>query len=161
MLGRAEQQIQDDLAVGSGGDLAASDGPVQHDPVLLADLLKRGASPNILPGNHPNRFEPLELAVDQLMEKFDDQKRRDVVTLLIKAGANRNPKQDGYRQSLLYFPVANNMMDMTKFLLDAGIDPKKDADGGKELSDELERHGSKEMKGLIGAALAENAGARR
>jgi hypothetical protein len=47
------------------------------------------------------------------------------------------------------------MMDMTKFLLNAGIDPKKDADGGKALSDELERHGTKEMKSLINAALAQ------
>jgi ankyrin repeat protein len=125
----------------------------QHDPALLADLLKHGGNPNILPGDHPNRFEPLELAVDQLMEKFDDQKRRDVVTLLVAAGANRNPRQDGYRVSLLLFPVANNMIDMVKFLLNAGIDPKKDADGGKALSDELERHGTKEMKTLINAAL--------
>jgi hypothetical protein len=58
--------------------------------------------------------------------------------------------------SLLYFPVANNMIDMAKFLLNAGIDPKKDADGGKSLSDELERHGTKEMKSLVNAALAQN-----
>jgi hypothetical protein len=104
---------------------------------------------------HPGRFEPLELAVGQLMQKFADQKRRDVVTMLIAAGANRNPKQDGYRASLLLFPVANNMIDMTKFLLNAGIDPKKDADGGKGLSDELERHGSKEMKSLLEPVLAQ------
>ena len=128
----------------------------QHDPVLLADLLKHGASPNMLPGDHPNRFEPLGLAVDLLMEKFDDQKRRDVVTMLIAAGANRNPKKGGYEVSLLYFPVANNMIDMAKFLLNAGIDPKKDTDGGKALTDELERHGTKEMKSLLNTALEQN-----
>ena len=126
----------------------------QHDPVLLSDLLKHGANPNMLPGDHPNRFEPLELAVNQLMEKFADQKRRDVVTMLIAAGANRNPKQEGNRGSLLYFPVGNDMFDMAKFLIGAGIDPKKDVDGGKSVSDESERHGSKEMKSLISAALA-------
>jgi ankyrin repeat protein/beta-lactamase regulating signal transducer with metallopeptidase domain len=130
---------------------------MRRDPVLLADLLKHGASPNILPGDHPGRFEPLELAVNQLMEKFDDQERRDIVTMLIAAGANRNPKAEGYRQSLLFFPVANNMVDMAKFLLNAGIDPKKDADGGKSLSDELERHGTKEMRALMNAALAQDA----
>ena len=129
----------------------------QHDPTFLAELLKHGASPNMLPGDHPNRFEPLELAVDQLMQNFADQKRQQVVTLLIAAGADCNPKQEGYRTSLLLFPVANNMIDMTKFLLNAGIDPKKDADGGKALSDELARHGSKEMKSLLGAALAQSA----
>jgi len=128
----------------------------QHDPSLLADLLKHGASPNILPGDNPNRFEPLELAVDQLMEKFADQKRRDVVTMLIAAGASRNPKEDGYRVSLLLFPVINNNIDMARFLLNAGIDPKKDADGGKALSDELERHGTKEMRSLMYTALAQN-----
>jgi bla regulator protein BlaR1 len=128
-----------------------------QDPALLADLLKHGANPNMLPGDHPNRFEPLELAVDLLMKNFTDQKSRDVVTMLIAAGANRNPKQDGYRVSLLLFPVMNNAIDMAKFLLNAGIDPKKDEDGGKALSDELERHGSKEMKSLINAALAQNA----
>jgi hypothetical protein len=77
--------------------------------------------------------------------------------MLIAAGADRNPKQDGYRVSLLLFPVMNNKIDMAKFLLDAGIDPKKDTDGGKALSDELERHGTKEMKSLMYAALAQNA----
>ncbi len=48
------------------------------------------------------------------------------------------------------------MMAMTKFLLNAGIDPKKDADGGKGLSDELERHGSKEMKSLMEPILGQN-----
>jgi ankyrin repeat protein len=125
----------------------------QDDPVLLADLLKHGASPNLLPGNHPHRFEPLELAVQQLMEKSDDPKRREIVTELIAAGANRHPKQEGYRVSLLYFPVENNRIDMVKFLLNAGVDPKKDMDGGKALSDTLERHGSKEMKALMGPLL--------
>lgn len=91
------------------------------------------------------------------MEKFADQKRQDIVTMLIAAGANRNPKQDQYHESLLLLPVMNNKIDMTKFLLNAGVDPKKDTDGGKALSDELERHGSKEMKSLINAALAQNA----
>jgi beta-lactamase regulating signal transducer with metallopeptidase domain/ankyrin repeat protein len=125
----------------------------RHDPVLLADLLKHRASPNLLPGDHPDRFEPLEMAVDQLMENFGDQKRRDVVTMLIAAGANRNPNEKGYRVSLLYFPVENNMIDMVKFLLNAGVDPKKDKDGGKALSDTLERHGSKEMKSLMEPVL--------
>jgi ankyrin repeat protein len=129
----------------------------QHDPALLADLLKHGASPNMLPGDHPNRLEPLEFAVDQLMENRTDPKRQEIVTALIAAGANRNPKQDGYRISLLYFPVENNMIDMVKFLLNAGIDPKNDADGGKALSDVLQRHGSKEMKSLLAAVLAPNA----
>jgi beta-lactamase regulating signal transducer with metallopeptidase domain/ankyrin repeat protein len=128
----------------------------RNDPGFLADLLKHGASPNMLPGDHPNRFEPLELAVMHLMEHFDDPKRRDIVTMLIAAGANRNPKQGGYGDSLLFFPVANNMIEMTKFLLNAGIDPKKDADGGKGLADELERHGNSEMKNLMAPVLAQN-----
>jgi ankyrin repeat protein len=128
------------------------------DPVLLADLLKRGACPNSLPSAPADRFEPLEWAVMNLMEHFDNQKRRDIVTMLIAAGANRHPKEEGDRGSLLFFPVANNMIDMAKFLLNAGIDPKKDVDGGKMLSDELARHGSAQMKALIGPLLAQNAG---
>ena len=126
----------------------------RHDPSLLGELLKHGANPNMLPGEHPNRFEPLEMAVDLLMENFADQKRREIVTMLIAAGANRHPKQTGNRVSLLYFAVANDRIDVAKFLLDAGIDPRKDVDGGQALSDELERHGSKEMKSLMNAALA-------
>ena len=125
----------------------------QHDPALLGELLKRGVSPNLLPGDSPNRLEPLEMAVDVLMRDFSDQKRREIVTMLIAAGANRHPKQKGYRVSLLYFPVENDMIEMAKFLLDAGIDPKQDIDGGQALADALERHGSKEMKSLVNAAL--------
>jgi ankyrin repeat protein len=127
---------------------------MQHDPVLLGELLKRGASPNMLPGDHPERFEPLELAVDQLMENFGDQKRRDVVTMLIAAGANRNPRPAGREgTSLLFYPVSNDMTDMVKFLLAAGVDPKKDQDGGKALSEELARYGSPEMKSLLAGDL--------
>jgi len=151
------------LLLNKGADVRSLDllesAIMRHDPDLLRDLLKHGASPNIPPDAPEDRFEPLELAVDQLMENFADQKRRDVVTTLIAAGANRNPKQVGYRISLLYFPVENNMIDMVKFLLQAGIDPKKDMDGGKALSDTLERHGSKEMKSLVGPVLAQNGNA--
>jgi hypothetical protein len=75
--------------------------------------------------------------------------------MLIAAGANCNPKEEGYRISLLYFPVDNNRIDMVKFLLQAGIDPKKDMDGGKALSEVLDRHGNAEMKSLVGPALAQ------
>jgi hypothetical protein len=108
----------------------------------------------IMPPDAPeNRLEPLEMAVHLLMEDFADQKRRDVVTTLIAAGANRNPKRKGCWISLLYFPVEKNMTDMVKFLLQAGIDPKKDMDGGKPLSDVLQRYGNKEMKALIEITL--------
>jgi len=49
------------------------------------------------------------------------------------------------------------MVDVVKFLLDAGIDPRKDADGGRAVSEEAERRGSTEMKSLIKTALEENA----
>ena len=45
------------------------------------------------------------------------------------------------------------MVELVKFLLDAGIDPRKDADGGRALSEQVERHGSNEMKNLIKTAL--------
>jgi beta-lactamase regulating signal transducer with metallopeptidase domain/ankyrin repeat protein len=149
------------LLLNKGADVRSLDilesAITNHDSALLRELLKHGASPNVQPGDPPNRFEPLELAVELLMQDFADQKRRDVVTTLIAAGANRNPKQEGYRISLLYFPVENNMIDMVKFLLNAGIDPKKDMDGGKALSETLERHGNKEMKALLAPVLAQNA----
>jgi hypothetical protein len=44
-------------------------------------------------------------------------------------------------------------VDLVKFLLAAGIDPRKDPDGGKTISEQAERHGSKEMKALIKGAL--------
>src|ERR1700693_1880305 len=40
VLGRAEQQVEDALAVGVGRDLTPADRPVQHDPVLLAERLE-------------------------------------------------------------------------------------------------------------------------
>ena len=40
MLGRAEQQVQDDFTVGPGRNLAPCDRPVKHDPVLLAERLQ-------------------------------------------------------------------------------------------------------------------------
>ena len=120
-------------------------------------MLKRGVNPNLPPEGASNEFEPLELAVDELMRDFANQKRRDIVTMLIAAGANRNlrARETGYRISLLFFPVENNMLDMVKFLLNAGIDPKADADGGKSIQETLERHGSKEMKSLLNPLLAQ------
>jgi len=56
-------------------------------------------------------------------------------------------------RSILYFPVTNNMVDLVKFLLKAGIDPRKDPDGGKSIAEQAERHGDAEMKALIKSAL--------
>jgi hypothetical protein len=49
------------------------------------------------------------------------------------------------------------MVELVKFLLNAGIDPRKDADGGRAVSEEAERHGSEEMKRLIKATLEKKA----
>src|SRR5690349_15485830 len=45
MLGRAEEQIEHHIPVHRSGDLAARDGPVQHDPVLLAQRLEYPVPP--------------------------------------------------------------------------------------------------------------------
>ena len=97
-------------------------------------------------------FEPLEAAVNSLTQAPNDEKRRQIVQLLLSYGANPNPKLANH-SSVLYLPVAHNMVELVKFLLDAGIDPRKDADGGRTLSERVERHGSNEMKNLIRAAL--------
>jgi ankyrin repeat protein len=126
----------------------------QSDPVLLRELLKRGASPNVLPKAGENWFTPLEEAVEILMEKPTDQKCRDVVTILLAAGADPNPRRR-MTNPLLYTPVMNNMTDLLKFLINAGIDPKKDPDGGKGLIDVVEWHGNAETKSLIYAVLGQ------
>jgi len=97
-------------------------------------------------------FEPLEAAVNSLTQAPNDEKRRQILQLLLRYGANPNPKLANH-SSVLYAPVANDMVELVKFLLDAGIDPRKDADGGRALSEQVERHGSNEMKNLIKTAL--------
>jgi beta-lactamase regulating signal transducer with metallopeptidase domain len=122
------------------------------DPTSVRDLLKRGAMPNLPKNDESHLFEPLEMSVTVLARKLDDEKRRKIVQILLEYGANPNPKRRDSR-SLLFLPVANGTVDLVKFLIDAGIDPRKDADGGKALREEAERHGSDEMKSLINMAL--------
>lgn len=101
-------------------------------------------------------FEPLEAAVNSLTRARNDEKRRQIVQLLLDYGANPDSKLANHG-SILYLPVANDMVDVVKFLLAAGIDPRKDADGGRAVSEEAERHGSEEMKSLIKTALEKKA----
>jgi ankyrin repeat protein len=84
-----------------------------------------------------------------------DEKRREVVKLLLEYGAEVNPKR-GNNRSLLVAPVSRDMVDLVKFLLEVGIDPRKDADGGAAVSREAELHGSPAMKSLIQGALSKS-----
>ena len=100
-----------------------------------------------------NLLDPIEHAVDLLGRQASDENRREIVKLLLRFGADPNLKRTNSR-SLLDYPVAGDNVALVKFLLDAGIDPRKDRDGGKAVAEQAERYGSKEMKALVKAALA-------
>jgi bla regulator protein BlaR1 len=125
-----------------------------NDPDLVRYLLEHGANPNLLPGlDKAHVFEPLAYVANQLNQSAGkDQKQREIFKMLLKAGASPSPTGPDKR-SHLYFPVVNNHVDLVKFMIEAGIDPKKDPDGGKELAQMAELHGNKETKALIKAAL--------
>jgi ankyrin repeat protein len=123
------------------------------DPALTLELLQRGAHPNRSPTTVSNLLDPIEHAVDLLGRQANDENRREIVKLLLRFGADPNLKRTNSR-SLLYYPVASDNVALVKFLLDAGIDPRKDRDGGKAVAEQAERYGSKEMKAVVKAALA-------
>jgi hypothetical protein len=127
----------------------------KSDLALTSELLKRGASPNRLPDGDVHWFDPLELAISRLEQKSKDEDRREIIKALLQYGADPIPRREKAR-SLLYFPVINDNLDLAKFLLGAGIDPRKERDGGKELLEQAERHGGAEMKVLIKDALGKN-----
>jgi len=135
----------------------AIDTAIGHDdPGLLREMIKEGANPNNPPTTPESQFTPLEQTVDSLNRNPADQKYREIFTILMAAGANPYPKREGYWGWLLYFPVMNNDTDLVKFLLKAGIDPKKDYNGGKEVSDAAARYGNAEMKSIIAVAMAQS-----
>jgi ankyrin repeat protein len=153
------------LLLEKGADVNSESGVVIHQPVLyraitLADpaltreILQHGAKPNRSPTSKDSLFDPIVLAAGVfLMREPTDEKRREIVKTLLEFGADPNHPSRPDNHPLLYFPVTNDMVDLVKFLLTAGIDPRKDPDGGKTISEQAERHGSTEMKALIKAAL--------
>jgi beta-lactamase regulating signal transducer with metallopeptidase domain len=126
------------------------------DPASVRQQLKNGASPNLPRTDESHLFAPLESAIHSLMRKPGDEQRRKIVQVLLEYGADPNPRPAN-GPSVLFLPVAKDMVEVVKFLIDAGIDPRNDADGGRALLEEAERHGSEEMKSLIKMEL-ENEG---
>jgi serine/threonine-protein phosphatase 6 regulatory ankyrin repeat subunit B len=124
------------------------------DPALTREILQHGAKPNRDPASKDSLFDPIVLASEvMLMPDQKNEKRREIVKILLEFGADPNNLSRSDERRLLYFPVANNMVDLVKFLLEAGIDPRKDPDGGKSIAEQAQRHGSAEMKAIIKAAL--------
>ncbi len=125
---------------------------MRGDPDFALELLQRGANPNRSPDSMANLFDPIEQAVNKLTSDPKNERLRKLVQLLLQYGADPNLRRPN-ATSLLYFPVVNDKLEMTRYLLGLGIDPRKDPDGGKAVLEQAERHGSKEMQALIKGAL--------